>query len=140
MENGPPKKLNKWWSIQSTSLLGIYVLVFALGISDVFSYENSVIQAIFSIGLAIFATIWVIHDRWSQGGNIAYVLRIIILVTCPFSVIVYLIYSRGLPGIYWAIVNFVATALVFNIAYLSTYYLVYFSGFWNLYDPIHLEY
>lgn len=148
MENGnpPPREPSdestgtKRWSVQTVSLLCIYLLVFAEGASHVFSFDNRAVQLLFSIGFVIFTTIWTIHDQSKRGGNFYYVLRIVYLLTCPISTVIYLIYSRGWWGLIWAVANFIAIVLVSQVAYYATYYLIYFSGFWDLYDPIHFEY
>ena len=121
------------------SVLCIYLLAIAHGASHVFSYEDHFILVIYSLGVVVFASVWAYHDSKQRNVSFAFAFRILYLITCPLSTIVYLIWTRGLTGIAWSIANFVGVSILFNLGFYAAYYILYFSGFWSLYDPIFLE-
>lgn len=134
----PPPPVQKRINFQSVSLFCIYVLVLAEGVSQVFSYENRLVLIIYGWGFSIFATIWAIHDSKFRNLNFYYPLRFVYLITCPLSTAIYLIYTRGWLGFGLVVANFIALVAVSNIAFYVTFYVVQYSGYWDLYDPVYL--
>ncbi len=134
-----PRSDRRQINFRLVAIYCVYFLVAAEGASQVFSFDNRSIYVIFSIGFAIFASIWALHDSRVRNINFYYPLRMLYLFTCPLSALVYLIYTRGWWGLGLAFLNFIAIVVVSNIAFFGTYYLIYFSGFWDLYDPIFFE-
>ena len=126
------------FNLAFTAIICIYILVAAEGASHVFSFENRRIFTIYAISFSLFASIWAVQDAKSKNIPFYYLLRLLYLFTCPLSTLVCLIYTPGWRGLGWAIVNLILIVSVSNSAYFAAYYLVYFSGNWELYDPVHL--
>ena len=117
----------------------IYALVAFEGASQVFSYDNKIIYFIFAIGLVLFLSIWAFHNSRQRNVWFPFALRILYIVFCPLSFAVYILATRKWMGLVWIVVNIIGIAIISNIAFYAAYYVIYFGGWWDLYDPMFYD-
>lgn len=129
----------KRFSTQTLLILSLYVLIAFAAAFSVFYYENATAYYACSIVFAILATSWAVNDSRLRGGTFYPVLRMLHLLFCPISLVIYLVCTRGFRGLGMAAMHFVAMIAVANVAFYGVFYAIYFTGFWDLYDPIYFN-
>lgn len=94
LKQTPKKRLTS----QSILVIGIYAVFSIAGAFEVFSYENSTAYYACSIAFAILATAWAINDNRVRGGVFHPALRLLYLIACPLSPVIYLTWTRGMQA------------------------------------------
>lgn len=127
------------FSLQTILVVMLYLIsIFSWG-SNVFYFENSSIYFASSVLFAIVGTVWAINDAGSRQQTFYPILRMLHLVLCPFSLMIYLIYTRGMKGVAIVVVHAIAMSACSYGAFFVAYYAVYYTGYWSLYDPVFLN-
>lgn len=106
----PRRYARKGWSSQQLLIAAIYISMAFSGGLEVFSYQNVNAEYASAIVIAIFGTAWAIADARELGVRFFPALRVLHLLFCPFSLLIYLIVSRGFRGLGLAIVHFVGAS------------------------------
>lgn len=131
--------VHKRFSTQTRLILSLYALLAFAAAFSVFHYDNATAYYTCSIVFAILATTWAINDSRLRDLTFHPVLRMLHLLFCPISLVIYLICTRGIRGLGMAALHSVAMIVVANVAFYSVFYAIYFTGYWNLYDPIYFD-
>ncbi|MCU0710461.1 MAG: hypothetical protein MUC43_00275 [Pirellula sp.] len=126
------------WSMQTLLIASLYLVSVFSFASNVFYYENTSIYFASSVIFAVVGTVWAINDARIRHQAFHPILRMLHLLLCPASLILYLIITRGLRGIAIAAVHTAGIAACSYGAFIAVYYAVYYTGFWNLFDPVFL--
>lgn len=126
-------------SVQKLLAISLYVLAAISGALSVFYFENRMIDYSLSIIFAINATIWAVNDSRRRKLTFHPALQMLHLLLCPVSLVVYFIYTRGVRGVGWVAVHMIGLIVLTVVAFSATYWAVYLSGNWQLFDPIYLE-
>lgn len=137
----PPRAAGKRkrFSTQFLLILSIYALVACGSAFSVFHYADPTIDYACAIAIAILATIWAINDARLRGKTFHPILRMLHLLLFPLSLVIYLVCTRGIRGLGMAVLHAIALTVIANVAFYCVFYAVYFSGYWNLFDPIYLD-
>ncbi|SMP78266.1 hypothetical protein SAMN06265222_12521 [Neorhodopirellula lusitana] len=129
----------KWVSMQTLLILSLYALLAFAAAFSVFHYDNVTAYYVSSIVFAILATSWAINDSRLRERTFHPVLRMLHLLFCPISLVIYLICTRGFRGLGLAALHSVAMIAVANAAFYFVFYAIYFTGYWDLFDPIYFD-
>ncbi|MCM2372195.1 hypothetical protein [Aporhodopirellula aestuarii] len=126
-------------STQTLLLLSLYATVAFASAFGVFHYDSATAYCVHSIVFAIVGTTWAINDARIRAVTFHPVLRMLHLLFCPISLVLYLVVTRGFRGLGIAALHGIAMIVVANIAFYSVFCAIYFTGYWDLYDPIYFE-
>lgn len=142
--SGQPQPRRGFWrrflGTQASLVVSVYVLFAFLSASSVFVYDGDTSHYASTIVFAILATMWAINDSRMRGGMFPPILRMLYLFFCPASLVMYLAATRGFRGIGLILLHCVGVIVVMSLAFYGMFYAVYFTGHWELMDPIYLEY
>lgn len=99
-----------------------YTLIAAWGAGQLFVPENSAIDFLARLTIALPATLWLIRDAQTRNIDIPHIVQPAVLALWVFVVPVYLVRTRKLKGLGWVVVHLIGTLLVtiltYNIAIL----------------------
>lgn len=122
-----------------TSILVLYVISFAYGSSQVFSFENRTVEIAFTILFSILLTIWAVSDSRRRAKPMVSIVRVLYLLFCPLSTLIYLVRTRGVRGLGWFLLNGVLLYACIYVGFFTTFYLIDLSGYWDLMDQVFFE-
>lgn len=129
----------KRFSTQTLLIFSLYALIAFAAAFSVFYYDSVTAYYACSILFAILATTWAINDSRLRDRTFHPVLRMLHLLFCPISLVIYLVCTRGFRGLGMAALHSVAMIAVANVAFYGVFYAIYFTGYWDLYDPIYFD-
>ena len=114
MSTQKPKPFSFWFP-----LLGLYVAQVALGATACFTI-NGAVYWVFSLLVASTAAMWVVFDGQHRGKPLVSIVQLIVMGLWPIAVPVYLITTRGVRGLGWAILNLVGILIANFVGYYAT--------------------
>jgi hypothetical protein len=120
MHEQKPKAFSRWFP-----LVALYVAQFALGSMSCFTLNGGVYW-ICSLMMASMAAMWVVYDAQHRGKPLLSIVQLIVMGLWPIAVPIYLITTRGMSGLVWAIVNLVGLM----VAAFAGYHLTVLA-FWG---------
>ncbi|ELP34201.1 hypothetical protein [Rhodopirellula baltica] len=129
----------KRFSTQTLLVVSLYVLIGFASAFNVFHYDNATAYYACSIVFALLATMWAINDARSLARTFYPVLRMLHLLFCPISLAIYLVCTRGFRGLGMVALHIIAMMVVANVAFYTVFYVLYFTGYWHLFDPIYFD-
>lgn len=129
----------KRFSTQTRLIISLYALVAFSAAFNVFHYDSLTAYFACSIVFAILATTWALNDSRLRNRTFYPVLRMLHVLFCPVSLVIYLACTRGFRGLGMAVLHTVGMIAVAYFAFYFVFYAIYFTGYWDLYDPIYFE-
>ena len=87
--------------------------------------EAGVIRLLLHVAMCSIATYWCVVDSRMRGSPIVHSLHWIIFFTWPIAVPIYLVQSRGLRGLWLAVIHGIGLYAACLVTYHLTGYLVY---------------
>jgi hypothetical protein len=87
------------YRLRRSCLAGLYLLAATSGLMQGLIPETGIPEYLISILFCVEATGWCVIDSRILGHPLLPVLRLIIFLTWPFSVPIYLVWSRGMRGV-----------------------------------------
>lgn len=124
------------WSTQTILVASIYLTYAVSSASEVFYFENAKLYFASSVVVALMGTIWATNDARAQSYLFHPVLRMLHLFFCPLSLVLYLVFTRGVRGLAIAALHAVGIIALSSASFYGVYYAIYYTGWWSLYDPV----
>lgn len=134
--NEPHAERHRWLP---TEIVVLYGLAFFYGVSQVFRYSSGTLDLLGGILFAFVLTAWAVADSRRRGNPMVSIVRVLYLLFCPLSTFLYLVGTRGFWGVGWFLLNGVFLYASIAVGLLVMFYLLYFTGHWELMDQAFFE-
>lgn len=141
----PPKELTlvatlaqEWRSIQCRLVFSLYAIIASEAAFSVFFPDSTTRYYVCWIAFAATSTTWAANDFQHRGGVFQLSLRMLFLLFCPISVVIYLVCTRKFCGIAMAVLHAIAMIVVARLTFCFLVLVLYFIGFLSVYDVLYL--
>jgi predicted neutral ceramidase superfamily lipid hydrolase len=108
-----------------------FIVIFIYFLFALWSVRNALFEGVqpvdIAISLALSAAMvkFCIVDSICRGGLLLNSFHWIIFFTWPVSVPIYLLWTRGIKGVLWAVLNIVMLIVVYSVVFVMTSYLAW---------------
>lgn len=108
-----------------------FIVIFIYFLFALWSVRTALFEGVqpvdIAISLALSAAMvkFCIVDSICRGGLLLNSFHWIIFFTWPVSVPIYLLWTRGIKGVLWAVLNIVMLIVVYSVVFVMTSYLVW---------------
>lgn len=108
LKSGTHQRMLAWHT--KRFLIVFYGITASLGMLN--PRENSDLEFLLAIALSFSMAWWAITDASDRGGPIRPVLRFLVIISGWLAAPIYLLWTRGLRGLGWLLLNAVAFVIV----------------------------
>ena len=115
----PNANLRRW------CVYALYGLAAFWGVVQVVLPTSGSVNALSAIAFAAVATTWAIYDFRVIERRVPSIIWLIYFFTWPLASLLHLIWTRGIPGVGYWVVNAVGMLVVMMLLFYPTFYLLY---------------
>lgn len=93
-------------------VITLYVASFTIGVVGAITANHDGLVFLLELLVGSGAAWWVVLDARERGNPILHILQLILFLTWPIAVPLYLMTSRGFRGLYLSVAHFVGLVLI----------------------------
>ncbi len=135
----PTQSVTRTERLRRWSVYALYGLAAFWGLIQVILPSSGSAYVLTAIAVASAATAWAANDAKIHERGVPSIVWLLFFLTWPLATLMYLIWTRGIPGVGYWVVNVVGLVIVMMLLFYPTFYLLYSFDMIDLNDFELLE-